>query len=228
MSRADRLLRLAHLLRTLPAPVTSDRLAAETGVSRRTLYRDIESLRASGAIIDGAAGFGYTLTEDAALPPQMLDRIEVEALVLGLSEVEASGDLQLASAARSALSKITARLPERLAREAAHAVSMVYRYEGATRAPDCTALLRRASWEEVAVDIGYRDAEDRASARRVLPLAVVYLEHTQVLLAWCCLRQDFRKFRLDRIVSAAASTESFRPRRVPLLRDYIGRLREGA
>ncbi len=225
MARSDRLLRLAQLLRTLPAPVTADRLAAETGVSKRTLYRDIESLRASGAIIDGEAGYGYTLTEDPALPPQMLDRIEVEALVLGLAEVEATGDLQLASAARSALSKITARLPERVAREAAHAVSMVYRYESTARAPDCTELLRRASWDEVAVDLDYRDADDRPSARRVLPLAVVFLEDRQLLLAWCCLRQDFRRFRLDRISAAVATTESFRPRRVPLLRQYIEVLR---
>ncbi len=39
-----------------PAPVTAQRLAAETGVSLRQLYRDIASLRAGGALIDGAAG----------------------------------------------------------------------------------------------------------------------------------------------------------------------------
>ena len=40
-----------------------------------------------GALIDGAAGLGYTLTEDPALPPQMFTRLEVEALVLGLAAV---------------------------------------------------------------------------------------------------------------------------------------------
>ena len=64
MARADRLFRLLDALRRLPAPVTADRLADETGVSPRTLYRDIDALRAAGALIDGAPGFGYTLTED--------------------------------------------------------------------------------------------------------------------------------------------------------------------
>ncbi|AZQ65773.1 YafY family transcriptional regulator [Silicimonas algicola] len=227
MPRTDRLFTLLQTLRTLPQPVTAARLAEETDVSRRTLYRDIESLRAAGAVIDGEPGFGYRLTEDPAMPPQLLDRIEVEALVLGLAEVEASGDPALASAARSALSKITARLPERVAREAAHAVSLVYRYEKAPPPPGCLPVLRGASWDETALDLDYRDADGTPTQRRVLPLAVVFLENTQVLLAWCCLREDFRKFRLDRIETAKATGQSFRPRRVPLLREYIARLRSG-
>lgn len=227
MPRTDRLFQLLHLLRTLPQPVTAARLAEATGVSERTLYRDIDSLRAGGALIDGAAGFGYRLTEDPAMPPQMLDRIEIEALVLGLSEVEASGDTALASAARSALAKITARLPERAAREAAHAVSMVYRFGNAPRAPENLAVLRKACWDETAIDIRYSDADERMTDRRVLPLAVVFLDYTQILLGWCCLRCDFRRFRLDRIASVEVSDESFRPRRVALLREYTEALRSG-
>ena len=41
-------------------------LAEETGVSPRQLYRDIATLRAGGALIDGEAGLGYTLAEDPA------------------------------------------------------------------------------------------------------------------------------------------------------------------
>lgn len=70
MSRTDRLMRLMDALRRLPAPVTAARLAGETGVSARQLYRDIATLRAGGALIDGEAGVGYSLTEDPALPPQ--------------------------------------------------------------------------------------------------------------------------------------------------------------
>ena len=57
-------MRLLEALRRLPKPVTAARLAAETEISLRQLYRDIATLRAGGALIDGAAGYGYTLTED--------------------------------------------------------------------------------------------------------------------------------------------------------------------
>ena len=45
MARNDRLMRLMDAMRRLPAPVTASRLAGETGVSPRQLYRDIATLR---------------------------------------------------------------------------------------------------------------------------------------------------------------------------------------
>ncbi|MDF0595699.1 helix-turn-helix transcriptional regulator [Psychromarinibacter halotolerans] len=223
MPRTDRLFRLLDLLRRLPPPVTAMRLAAETGVSERTLYRDIDALRAAGALIDGEAGYGYRLTEDPALPPQMFDRLEVEALVLGLAEVQAKADPALADAAAAAMDKIVARLPDRVAQQAAHAVSMVRRWE-TTRAPRHLDLLRRASWDELAVDITYVDGAGNETGRRIWPLATVFVDHAQMILAWCCLRQEFRKFVVHRITQASVTGHSFRPRRASLLRDYLAQM----
>ncbi|WP_102107657.1 helix-turn-helix transcriptional regulator [Oceaniglobus roseus] len=227
MARSDRLLLLLQALRSLPGPVTAARLAAETEVSERTLYRDIEALRRAGAGIEGAAGYGYTLTEDPGLPPQSFSRIEIEALVMGLGEVTYRGDPELVAAAEAALSKIVASLTERQQRQAAHAVVRVHRYGRPPVATVDLSLLRRACWEEEALDIGYRDAEGTETRRRIWPLAITYLEDTTVLLAWCCLREGFRKFRIERICGAALAGASFRPRRVGLLREYVALMRAG-
>jgi len=227
MPRTDRMFRLLHLLRSLPAPVTATRLAAETGVSERTLYRDIDALRSAGAVIDGAAGYGYTLTEDPALPPQMFDRLEVEAIVLGLAEVRQIADPALAAAAESALARLTATLPERVQRQAAHAVTMAYRLDDPAPAP-FAGLLRQAAWDERAVDLCYVDAEGRRTERRIWPLAVVFTDRMPALLAWCCLRGDFRNFLLPRIEDAVLAAEHFRPRRAALLRQMMERLKSGA
>ena len=224
MARTDRLFRLLAALRRLPAPVTAARLAEETGVSARTLYRDIETLRAGGALIDGAAGFGYTLTEDPALPPQNFTREEIEALVLGLSEAAVRGDPALSRAAETALSKIVATLPDRLQQQVQHAVVQVRRYETPTPATADFSIIRQACWEESALDITYADAEGRETRRRVWPLSMVYLEQSVIVLAWCCLRQDFRKFMVARILDVAPTNESFRPRRAALLRTYIAQM----
>ena len=101
-------MRLMDALRRLPAPVTAARLATETGVSKRQLYRDIATLRAGGALIDGEAGVGYTLTEDSALPPQSFSRLEIEALVLAVGELRQTGDAALEAAGDSALARIIA------------------------------------------------------------------------------------------------------------------------
>lgn len=227
MAKSDRLFRLLHLLRSLPPPVTAARLAEAAEVSTRTLYRDIEALRAGGALIDGEAGYGYRLTEDPALPPQMFTRLEIEALALGLADVRASADAELAEAATSALAKISATLPERVQQQSAHAILMVYRYARAPGAQVALQPIREACWSETALDIAYTDAEGRPSRRRIWPLAIVQMDRAQVLLSWCCLRQDFRMFHLSRLTEAAPTQESFRPRRVALLRQYIARLQKG-
>ena len=227
MARSDRLFRLLDALRHLPAPVTAARLAAETEVSARTLYRDIETLRAGGALIDGAAGLGYTLTEDPALPPQMFTRLEVEAVVLGLGAVRQAGDPALAKAAQSAMAKITASLPERVQRQAMHAASQTYRFEKRPAPPVHLSLIREACWDEQAVDIRYCDLNDRASTRRIWPLSVVYLDRALMVLAYCTWRKDFRRFMLDRMTEVQLAPAYFRPRRVALLRDFMKQMKAG-
>ena len=71
MPRADRLLELIDILRRHRGPVTGARLAEELGVSLRSLYRDIDTLRGRGAEIEGEAGFGYVLKPGFLLPPLM-------------------------------------------------------------------------------------------------------------------------------------------------------------
>ena len=224
MARADRLLRLTQALRTHRPPVTAATLAVATGVSQRTLYRDIDALRAAGALIDGEAGVGYRLIEDPALPPQSFDRLEIEALVIGLSEVRQIGDTALAAAAENALAKIAATLPDRQQRQILHAISLVHHYGDRARPGGPVPVLRDAAWEERAVRIAYADREDRATERTILPLAIAFVEGEVVCLSWCCLRQDFRMFRTDRIREATPDGPSFRPRRAALLSDYLSRL----
>ncbi|WP_149588465.1 helix-turn-helix transcriptional regulator [Tabrizicola flagellatus] len=225
MPKSDRLFRLLDAFRMLPQPVTAARLAEETGVSERTLYRDIGALRAAGALIDGAAGAGYTLTEDPALLPQMFTRLEVEALVLGLAEVTMAGDPALARAAAQAQAKIIATLPDRVQRQAIHAVTQTYRFDRRAPLPPHMQTLREAAWEERALDIAYRDLSGAVTERRIWPLGTVFLDREVQCLAFCCLRQDFRRFKVQQMDRVALTDESFRPRRVPLLRDFIARLR---
>lgn len=225
MSKTARLFKLMTALRRGTSPVTSEQLAVDMGVSVRTIYRDIDALRGLGAVIDGEAGFGFTLIEDASLPPLAFEDDELEALVLGLRNVAVIGDPSIAKAAGSALAKITSRVPDRQAHRLEHAVLDAQRY---TRPPTPTvdvAQLRSATWDEVAIVFDYEDAVAAKTRRKVWPLGIVYLEASSVLLAWCHLRQDYRSFRLDRILGLEITTESFRPRRVAMLRDHIARLR---
>jgi predicted DNA-binding transcriptional regulator YafY len=224
MARSDRLLRLLHAMRVMTPPITATRLADETGVSLRSLYRDIDSLRAAGARIEGERGYGYRLTEDFALPPQNFDRVEVEALVLGLSEVQHMGDPELAGAARSALAKLAATLPDEREHQLVHAISQVYRPDARYRIDIDMSVIRQSCWREEALAIRYADADGSVTERTIRPLALAYHQNVLAVLAWCCLRKDFRIFRADRISAAVRTGESFRPQRASLLRTYLERL----
>src|SRR5215510_2611976 len=117
MSRAERLLGLMQVLRRHRRPVSGQALARELGISIRTLYRDIASLQAQGAHIDGEPGMGYVLKPGFMLPPLMFSEEEIEALVLGSRWVAERGDSELAEAARNVLAKIGAVLPADLRHE---------------------------------------------------------------------------------------------------------------
>ncbi len=225
MSRTARLFQLMQALRSGPSPRTSVQLAQDLGVSPRTVHRDIDALRGLGAIIDGEAGFGFTLIEDATLPPLGFTNDELEALVLGLREVQLIGDPALSDAASAALRKLQGRLPQRQSHRLSHAVLTATRFDRPAVPTIDVAELRQAAWDERVIEFAYTDAKGADTRRRVNPLSIVYMDRASVLLSWCHLRQDFRVFRLDRMQGMDVTEDSFRPNRVSLLRDAIARIR---
>lgn len=225
MTRTHRLFQLMQTLRRMAPPITAQALAHDMGVSLRTIYRDVDELRGLGAVIDGEAGFGFTLIEDATLPPLGFEDDELEALVLGLRDVAVIADPALAKAATSALAKIQARVPPKQAHRLKHAVLDARRFWRPDPPRIDVGVLRQAAWDEVSVRFAYEDAKGDQTERAVKPLGIVYMDNTNVLLAWCHLRQDFRMFRLDRMDDLTVTDASFRPHRVSLLRDYLARIR---
>ncbi|WP_046110862.1 helix-turn-helix transcriptional regulator [Aquincola tertiaricarbonis] len=227
MSRAARLLDLVQLLRRHRHPVSGAAIAAELGISLRTLYRDIGTLQAQGAAIDGAPGLGYVLREGFVLPPLMFSAEELEALVLGMRWVVQRADSRLADAARDALAKINAVLPPALQAEMQASTLLVARLPpaGAAAATDHTPTVRHAIRQQHKLCIGYRDGSGRSTQRTVWPFALGYFDRAQVVVAWCELRGDIRHFRCDRIASVAPLAERYPRRREALLQAW--REREG-
>lgn len=211
-------------MRVMVPPITAARLAEEMEVSLRSLYRDIDSLRAAGARIEGERGYGYRLIEDYSLPPQTFDRIEIEAIALGLAEVGSMGDPAMARAAKSALAKVVATLPDDREQQLVHAISQIYRPDARMRVGTEIDYIREACWQEETLEIGYTDKNGEATERSILPLCFMYTDRKLIVLAWCTLRRAYRMFDIARIKGAKRTGRSFRPRRVAMLRDYLAHL----
>ena len=217
MSRSERLLALLQILRGHRSPVSGTRLAEETGVSLRTVYRDLASLQAQGASIEGAPGLGYVMKPGFLLPPLMFGPEEMEALALGLRWVADRGDRGLSSGAREAMSKIGAVLPADLRREFEASALLIGAGAASAPAPVEPDLLRASIRAEHKLRIRYRDPEGTVSQRVVWPFALVYFERARVLSAWCELREDFRNFRSDRIECAEVLDARYPKRRQALM-----------
>lgn len=220
MSRAERLLQLLQVLRRYRRPVSGQTLANELGVSTRTLYRDIASLQAQGAMIEGAPGIGYVMKPGFMLPPIMFRSEELDALVLGMRWVADRCDETLSAGALGALAKIAAVLPAELRRELEESSLLVgapLTRPAHTISPD---LLRAAVRAESKLEITYVDGSGIQSRRVVWPFALVYFDQARVLMCWCELRADFRNFRSDRILSVEQKMERYPKRRSTLLREW--------
>lgn len=219
MSRAERLLELIEVLRRFRHPVSGAALAEELGVSLRTLYRDIQSLQAQGARIEGEPGIGYILRPGFMLPPLMFSEDEIEALVLGSRWVADRGDTRLGEAARNALMKIAAVLPDDLREDLDTAPLLVP--PAAKRAGDETlAALRQAIRSEKKVAITYRGHEKAETRRVIWPFALGFFERVRVVAAWCELREGYRHFRADRIAKMTVTETRYPRRRQALLKEW--------
>ncbi|UPA25390.1 helix-turn-helix transcriptional regulator [Shinella oryzae] len=220
MARSERLLALLQLLRRHRHPVSGATLADELGVSIRTLYRDIATLQAQGADIEGEPGVGYVLRPGFMLPPLMFSQSELEALMLGFRWVQKFADMPMTKAASDALAKISAVLPADLRDELENTALLV----GPRRVVDAEVvdlvLLRSAIRRERKLRLAYADVAGTFTDRIVWPVALGYFEETRMLVAWCEARNDFRHFRTDRMREITLLESRYPRRRAQLLKEW--------
>ncbi|HUX52029.1 MAG TPA: YafY family protein [Spirochaetia bacterium] len=225
MSRTERLFDLLQLLRTYRYPVAAAKLAIELDVTVRTVYRDIATLQALGAPIEGEAGIGYLLRPGFLLPPLMFAREEVEALALGARWVSQRADSRLARAARSALARIEAVLPAKLREHLEDAPLLVGPGTAASTQDARLITLRLAIEQEHKLRLSYESIAGETTERIVWPIALSFFDTVYVVVTWCELREDYRTFRTDRITSVDVLAERYPRNRVTLMNEW--RDREG-
>jgi len=209
LRRADRLFDILQTLRVATGPMTASAIAARLEVTMRTVYRDIATLQARRIPIEGAAGIGYVLRKGFDLPPLMFTVDEIDAIAVGARLVRRLRDPGLRAAADNVLAKVATVLPGSLRGGVTAAPFFVS--DGDAQAPTGVDLadLRRAIRETRKLRIAYADAQGNRSERTVWPVAMAYYVDVTLLGAWCELRQDFRHFRVERIVASTLLDEQY-------------------
>ncbi|MEO3414737.1 YafY family protein [Roseovarius sp. CAU 1744] len=214
MARSTRMFEIIQLLRSANRPRTAAEIAQELEVTPRTIYRDIASLQAMRVPIDGAAGVGYIMRPGFDLPPINFDIEEAEAVTVGLAMIVRTGDRGLKEAGRRACRKLE---------EATELSNALFSSTWGPEEPETVDLadLRAAIRQERKLAITYRDGTGAQTSRTILPFAMVYHSEAIVLAGWCELRNDFRNFRPDRIVSYKQLDDRFTGQGEALRREWM-------
>jgi len=215
-----------QVLRRHRGTVSGEVLARETNVSLRTIRRDIASLQAMGAHIDGAPGIGYILRPGFLMPPMSFTEEEVQALVAGAQWVSRQTDEALALAAQNALAKIGGVIPAEMRR----ALDDDALYVGRQR-EDLSGLdlgqVRQAMREQRKMHIVYTDQAGAASERTIWPIMLGFVESRRFIAGWCELREDFRLFRADRIHKADVLDDRYSRNRLQLVKEWRSQRQSG-
>lgn len=226
LSPTGRALRVLELLAGQPG-ITGGRLAAELDVTERAARRYVSILREAGIPVESTRGpyGGYRLGRGIRLPPLVFSAAEALGLVMAVldgSHAAADADDPVGAA----LGKIIRALPENVGRQAAamrqHACAAPDR--GAARpGTQTTSALVAAVAAQRQVSISYRSESGRQWAEDVDPWAVVVRHGRWYLLCHSHRARAVRAYRIDRIQSAAAGGEQFRP---PGDLDYVDLLEQ--
>ena len=219
MRRTVRLFDIIQILRDGKLHRAQD-IADRLEVSVRTIYRDMDTLVASGVPVEGERGMGYMVREQITLPPLNLTPSELEALNLGMAIVAEAADPDLKAAAESLAEKIDAVLPTQVVAEADAWKFAVYPFADAARGLAHMAPIRAAIKSRQKLHLSYRRIDGTLTDRTIRPLHMEYWGRVWTLTAWCELRNGFRVFRIDLIETVTPQPELFTDEPGKRLSDY--------
>src|SRR6266581_8061351 len=191
----SRVLTVLELLQSRPS-ISGPELAARLEMDVRTVRRYITHLQDVGIPVEATIGRhgGYRLLPGFKLPPLLFTEEEATAIMLGL------------------LAKVSRVLPLR-ARERLQGISshlVLFSHHQQAR-PDASLLidLSGAIHASQRIKIDYRSYHNESTHRKVEPYGMTGWKGHWYLVGYCCLRQGYRVFRLDRIQQVQILSETF-------------------
>ena len=185
MRRTQRLFALTEHLRARRTGVTAEQLAERFGVSLRTIYRDLDTLRGAQLPVraDRGRGGGYALDRSYALPPVNFTAREAAVLLTAGAFLERARVMPFTEALGAALDKVRNALSPEARRElSALSEAMQFAVIPARPVdPQVRRAVERAFFERRPLEISYVDAHG-VRTRRVVELASVVIDRGETLL----------------------------------------------
>jgi len=204
ITRLERILRLITILQS-GRYYNPGELAQQLAVSRRTVFRDLDTLHKGGIPYyhDEEKG-GYKIAANFFLPPLNLKLSEALALILVAHSAGSTNGLPLYQEAREAALKIENALPAYIQQECGQLLrtTSVYFAPHARhdRLEQITDLLRQAIQKRHKVQLSYDSFFEKKQIITTLsPYHLHFAQRAWYVIGYSSLHQSMRTFKLGRI-----------------------------
>ena len=216
MNKFDRVFSTLILLQTRKV-IKAKAISERFGISLRTVYRDISTLKNAGIPIIGDPGIGYSIVDGYRLPPVMFNEGEAAALLTAEKFIGRVTDKETQAYYSQAMIKIKAIL-----RSSEKQVLEVL--------DNAIAITNRSSWENKAylqdlfrslasrriIEIEYQKIDGARSERKLEPIGCYLHVNNWYLVAFCQLKKAYRTFKVNRIVSLRVLDHEYDNRHISL------------
>lgn len=197
---------------------TAPELADKFEVSPRTIYRDMEALSSAGIPIYTEPGRngGICLLHDFILDRALLSEKERQEILTALQSISAAGY----PSGKDILTKLSALFNV----NTGNWLEVDFSRWGKSAYDNSKfEMLKTAVIQHREVKIIYENMNSERSRRIVQPLKLSYKSKEWYLKAFCLEKQDFRIFKLNRILSLELLEQTFVSRPYPETKDCFQR-----
>ncbi len=212
--RIDRLLSITVMLLNRDR-IPARELAKKFEVSIRTIYRDIDAINLAGIPVISYPGNngGFGIMENYRMDRQVLSLPDILAVLTALKGINAALENRELDNAINKISSIvprgkttgTGNFGEQL-------VIDILPWGTGKKEKEKLQVVNRAVSNCNFLDFEYMNTRGEKNHRTVEPMTLIFKGHAWYLFAWCCLRRDYRLFKVSRMRKP-----------VPLEREFIRR-----
>lgn len=222
MNRIDRLFGILILLQSRKY-VTAEAIADKFQISVRTVYRDVKALCEQGVPLSFEQHKGYYIVQGYYLPPVSFSTEEANALLLMERMVYGFADKSIHTYYSTALDKVKTSLRS-AQKEKLEQIHNNIRMQ----LPSCInhdfeylSVIQNAISAKCILELLYKNNQEETSSRRVEAIGLIFYAFNWHLIAWCHKRQDYRDFRVNRILKIKSTDLPFQKLDHMPLNDYM-------
>ncbi len=201
MNRIDRLFGILTQLQSKKF-IPADKIAERFKISTRTVYRDIKALNEQGVPISFEPSKGYFIVNGFFIPPVAFSSEEANALLLMESVVHAFTDKSIQKHYSGAMEKIKAVLRYSQKEKLEKLNNNIQ-----LQLPSCfkndyeyLSLLQNTISAETIIQFDYTNNKNEVSQRMAEPIGLIFYAMNWHIIAWCHIRNDYRDFKVSRIL----------------------------